>query len=67
MNYLAIFFLNFNGGKKPGGSIKMADSVPAWVPCEFVVVPQLLNPHVGRHDLVPQVLQNVHILDTGQC
>ena len=37
------------------------------VPHQFVVVPQLLNPHVGRHDLVPQVLQNVHILDTGQC
>ena len=37
----------------------MADSVPAWVPCEFVVVPQLLDPHVGRHDLVPQVLQHI--------
>ena len=34
------------------------------VPHQFVVVPQLLNPHVGRHDLVPQVLQNVQILDS---
>ncbi len=31
--------------------------VRAWVPGEFVVVPQLFDPHVCRHYLVPQVLK----------
>jgi hypothetical protein len=40
----------------------------AWVPGEFVVVPQLFDPHVSRHYLVPQVLKQrffVQIVDTG--
>ncbi len=42
---------------------------PAWVPGEFVVVPQLFDPHVSRHYLVPQVLKQtffVYIVDTAR-
>jgi hypothetical protein len=40
----------------------------AWVPGEFVVVPQLFDPHVCCHYLVPQILKQkffVHTVDTG--
>jgi hypothetical protein len=34
------------------------------VPHQLVVVPQLLNPHIRRHDLITQVLNRYHAFQT---
>ena len=42
-----------------GGNMQTVDpSVLLRVPAELVVVPVLLYPQVGRHHLLPQVLQH---------
>ena len=56
--YLLVIEDNVREPDVSGGNMETVDpSVLLRVPAELVVVPVLLYPQVGRHHLLPQVLQ----------